>query len=79
MLLKWTCDTKGSGLFTLFTLFTLLFYTVDMVCTVDTVHTVYTIETAKTIACMPIYIVGKLRTLLELANELLSKMPITDM
>ena len=49
-----------------------------MVCTVDTVHTLYTIETAKTIACMPIYIVGKLRTLLELANELLSKMPITD-
>ena len=55
-----------------------MFYTLDMVCTVDTVHTVYTIETAKTIACMPIYIVGKLRTLLELANELLSKMPITD-
>ena len=45
-----------------------------MVCTVDTVDTVYTIETAKTLACMPIYIVGKVRTLLEPANELLSKM-----
>ena len=47
-------------------------YTVD---TVDTVDTVQTVQTALTGACMPIYILlGKVRTLLEWADTLLSKM-----
>ena len=49
--------------------------TVDTVDTIDTVDIVYTIQTALTIACMPIYILlGKVRTLLEWADALLSKM-----
>ena len=41
---------------------------------VYTVDIVYTIQTAFTVACMPIYILlGKVRTLLEWADALLSK------
>ena len=54
-------------------------YTVDLVCAVDTVDTVYTIETAlhclnRSMHSLYMYLLfGNVRTLLEVAIELLSK------
>ena len=52
-------------------------YTVDMVYSVDTVCFVLLklLYTAKTLACMPSILLGKVRTVLKLEVELLSKMP----